>query len=111
MRETKAPQATPSPDKNLAQTPNQDGGDKSPSAVFVSMALDMTWRLAIVVLGPIIGGFYADKALKTSPVFFILGLVLAMAGMGLVMRRTLQAANRVPAPNVPKNNEPKENHS
>lgn len=72
------------------------------------MALDMTWRLAIVVLVPIIGGFQLDKALDTSPVFFISGFVLAMTGMGLVMWRTVQAANRVPAP---KANKPKENHS
>ena len=62
------------------------------------MALDMTWRLAIVVLVPIIGGFYIDKWLDMSPVFLITGFVLAMAGTALVMWQTMQAANQIEIP-------------
>lgn len=73
---------------------------KSPSGVFVGMALDMSWRLAVVVLVPIIGGFYLDKAFATSPLLTIVGFVLAMAGMALVMKQTVDAANEIPAPTV-----------
>lgn len=62
------------------------------------MALDMTWRLAIVVLVPIIGGFYLDKWLNITPVFTITGFVIAMVGMGLVMWRTMQVANSIEIP-------------
>lgn len=67
----------------------------SQTSVFISMALDMTWRLAVVVLVPIIGGFYLDQWLNTTPVFSILGFVLAMGGIAIVFWQTLQTANSV----------------
>lgn len=69
---------------------------KSPSSVFITMALDMSWRLAVVVLVPIVGGFKLDEKLKTTPALTILGFVLAMAGMALVMWRTLRVSNQAP---------------
>jgi F0F1-type ATP synthase assembly protein I len=60
------------------------------------MALDMSWRLALAILVPIIGGVELDKIFDTSPAFIIAGFVLAMAGMGLVLWRTLQVANQQP---------------
>jgi F0F1-type ATP synthase assembly protein I len=76
----------------------------SPSSVFITMALDMSWRLAVAVLVPIIGGFELDKKLDTTPLLTIVGFLLAMGGMALVMWQTLQAANQMPVPK-------KENHS
>jgi F0F1-type ATP synthase assembly protein I len=67
----------------------------SHTSVFISMALDMSWRLALVVLIPIVGGFKLDSTLDTTPVLTITGFVLAMAGMGLVFWSTLQKANAV----------------
>lgn len=72
----------------------------SQSSVFVGMALDMSWRLAIAVLVPIILGAELDKKFKTTPVLLIIGFILAMAGMALVMWRTLQTANRLPVPKL-----------
>lgn len=62
------------------------------------MALDMSWRLALAVLIPIIGGYRLDSWLGTTPLLTIVGFLLAMAGTGLVMWRTLQVANDMPAP-------------
>lgn len=70
----------------------------SQTSVFISMALDMTWRLAVVVLIPIIGGFYLDQWLDTTPVFTILGFFLAMSGIAIVFWQTLQTANSVEIP-------------
>jgi len=67
--------------------------EPSPTQRFVSMGLDMTWRLAIVVLVPIVGGFELDRRLETTPVFTVVGFFLAMGGMALVMWQTLQKAN------------------
>jgi F0F1-type ATP synthase assembly protein I len=58
------------------------------------MALDMSWRLAIVVLVPIIGGFKLDGVFNSSPVLTIVGFFVAMGGMALVMWYTLQKANQ-----------------
>lgn len=64
-------------------------GDSSQSnrAVFVAAVADMSWRMALAVLVPIIGGYYLDKAAGTSPVLLIVGFLLAMAGTFVVMRR------------------------
>lgn len=71
---------------------------KTNTSLFITMALDMSWRLAIAVLVPIIGGFELDKKFDTSPVYMILGFVLAMAGMALVFWRTLQEAAKIEVP-------------
>ena len=67
-------------------------------SVFISLALDMSWRLAIVVLVPVIGGFELDQRLKTSPLLTVVGFLLAMGGMAIVLWQTLQTANRMPVP-------------
>lgn len=68
------------------------------SSVFIGMALDMSWRLAIAVLVPIIGGFELDQRLNTTPLLTITGFVLAMAGMALVLWQMLQTVNQLPVP-------------
>jgi F0F1-type ATP synthase assembly protein I len=79
--------------------PKAGGGGSSPvkvqkqSALLILSALDMSWRLAIAVLVPIIGGYELDKHLGTAPVFMIVGFLLAMAGLFLVLKRTVAAAN------------------
>jgi len=74
----------------------------SQSSLFVSMALDMSWRLALVVLVPIIGGFELDKKLDTTPLLSIVGFGLAMIGTGLIMWQTMQTANKLPVPKATK---------
>lgn len=72
----------------------------NPTSTFINMALDMSWKLAIVVLVPIVGGYYLDQALETTPVMTIVGFFLAMGGMALVFWHTLQLANQMPVPKV-----------
>jgi len=67
---------------------------------FAVFALNMTWQLAIVVLLPVIGGVELDKKLHTSDTYTIVGLVVALIASGLVMWRTMQAANRLPVPKL-----------
>jgi len=66
---------------------------RSNGAVFLIAALDMSWRLAIVVLVPIIGGFELDPHLGTTPVLTIVGFVLAMAGLFVILRHALATAD------------------
>ncbi len=73
----------------------------NPSSMFIGMAVDMSWRLALAVLVPIIGGFKLDEALDMAPLLTILGFLLAMGGMALVLWQTMQAANRLPVSSVP----------
>ena len=80
---------------------------KSPTTVFVSAALDMSWRLAIVVLLPIIGGFELDKHLSTAPWLAIAGFVIAMGGVFVVLKQMLRDVNELPS-DIPRK---KESHS
>lgn len=63
------------------------------SALFVSMVLSMTWQLAIVVILPIIGGYWLDQRLHSSPVATLAGLVLAILGMVAILWRTVRVAD------------------
>lgn len=68
--------------------------------MFVSMALTMSWQLALAVLVPIIGGVQLDKALETSNTFTFVGLAIALLGSIVVMWRTMQIANKLPVPKL-----------
>lgn len=100
MTKQAAPSKTPSPHRGANLSKQTVEADKSHGSLFAGMALDMSWRLAIAVLVPIIGGFELDKNFNTTPVLTIIGFVLAMAGMALVMWQTLQTANQLPVPKL-----------
>jgi F0F1-type ATP synthase assembly protein I len=94
MIKTETPLKTPSPADSLE--PRKVG--KSPNAIFITMALDMSWRLALAILVPVIGGAELDRKLKTSPLLLIVGFIIAMGGMGLVLWQTLKTANNTSIP-------------
>lgn len=54
----------------------------------------MGWQLAVAVLLPLLGGNFLDKQFNTLPWFTLGGLILAMAGMIVVVSRSLQDVNR-----------------
>ena len=60
----------------------------------------MTWKLALVILVPIIGGVYIDKAADTDHVFTFIGLGLAVIGSIFVMWGMMQKANSLPVPKL-----------
>jgi hypothetical protein len=96
MMKTTAVQSTP-----RIKGENKPGTTSSgPGAAFVTIALNMSWQLAIVVLVPIIGGVELDKTLKTSHAFLFVGLVLAVIGSIVVMWRNVQLANKIPVPKL-----------
>lgn len=67
---------------------------------FLVMVLDMSWRLAVVVLIPIIGGAELDKHFGTRPLWTLVGVGVAFAASAVVMWRSAQAANRLPVPKL-----------
>ncbi len=89
MKQTTAPKSTPSPRE--VKTPGTVGSN--PGSQFVGMAVDMGWRLAVVVLVPIVGGYELDQVLKTSPWLTALGFLIALGGTALIFWKTLQAGN------------------
>ncbi|HEX8227119.1 MAG TPA: AtpZ/AtpI family protein [Candidatus Saccharimonadales bacterium] len=66
---------------------------------FASTAIGMGWQLAVVVLLPIFGGYKLDMMQGSSPLWTLVGLVVAMVGSIIVFRRTLASfGNFNPAP-------------
>lgn len=48
---------------------------------------DTTWRMFVPALSGISGGYFADKALGTWPLLFIIGTVLGCSLAGLLVWR------------------------
>lgn len=80
----------------LASSARSKGVDnRSP---FNSAAIGMSWQLAVVVLLPIFGGYKLDTVFGPSPVWTLVGLVLAMVLSILVIRRALKEVNNFSIP-------------
>ncbi len=62
--------------------------------LFINMALEMSWQLAVVVLVPILGGYALDNALQTSPWFVLGGMIIAAAGVIAVLVRVVKVSNQ-----------------
>lgn len=60
--------------------------------LFLAMALNMTWQLAIVVLIPLVGGYKLDQHFDSSPLYTLIGLVVAISGVAAVLARVLKEA-------------------
>jgi LPXTG-motif cell wall-anchored protein len=67
--------------------------DKSTGSAFNTAAIGMSWQLAIIVLLPIIGGYKLDQKTGSMPWMTLLGLVLALVGSIIVIRRALAMMN------------------
>lgn len=97
MKKTLAPnKRTPSP--AVQAKPHAAVGTQSdnPGSVFIGAALDMSWRLAIVVLVPVIGGYELDQRWRMAPWLTSLGFLLAVVGMVVVLRQMLRDVSRLP---------------
>jgi F0F1-type ATP synthase assembly protein I len=68
--------------------------------LFLTLAFNMSWQLAIVVLVPILAGVKLDKVFGTHNTLTFVGLGLAVLGSGAVMWQTMQRANRLPVPKL-----------
>lgn len=77
MEKTKAPKVTPSPKK----TKSKVGGN--PTREFLTVVLDMSWKLAIVVLVPIIGGNVL--AHRYSSNYYLLGGIIVALIMAIAV--------------------------
>lgn len=68
----------------------------NPSGIVVGLTVSMSWQLALVVLLPLVGGHFIDDRLRPNgtPIFTLTGLLLAIAGMVMVVRRTVKELNK-----------------
>lgn len=61
--------------------------------LFVNMALEMSWQLALVVLIPILCGYELDNHFSTSPWLTLIGLLIAAVGVFGVLIRIVRIAD------------------
>lgn len=69
-------------------------------SLFLTLALNMSWQLALAVLVPIVGGVELDKKLHMHNVLLFVGLALAVLLSTVVMWRAMQTANNLPTPKL-----------
>ncbi len=63
-------------------------------SMFLGLALNMSWQLAIVVIVPIVGGYSLDNHLHTSPWWTLVGCAVAVLGVVGVLVRIVKQANQ-----------------
>ena len=98
---TRQPSSTPMDKRGTTSTVS--GIDVSVyNNLFMSMALSMSWQLAIAVIVPIVGGYLIDQKVGTSPWLTLTGLVVAMVLTCVVLWRTVREANAKVASLQPK---------
>ncbi len=61
---------------------------------FVSSTINLSWRLALTVLIPVLCGVAIDKKFDTSPSFTLAGLMLAAVLASMAIWQTVQEVNK-----------------
>ncbi|MEI7838209.1 MAG: AtpZ/AtpI family protein [bacterium] len=84
MKITAAPKTT-----TTTNTSDQQSSNLSfiASSNFIAIAMSMSWQLAIVFLAPVLGGYFLDSKFKTSPIFLLIGFVMALSLSFLMIRK------------------------
>jgi F0F1-type ATP synthase assembly protein I len=65
----------------------------TPGNQFIGASLDMLWKLAIVVLIPIVGGYKIDSHFNSVPLWTVVGFVIAMIGTTIIIKKTMDEFN------------------
>ncbi len=86
MVKTGKPNETAANSKQDGKTPKKEvtSGNQ-----FIGASLDMLWKLAIVVLIPIVGGYKIDTHFNTAPLWTAVGFVIAMILSTVVIKKTM----------------------
>lgn len=92
MKKTKAPSKAPSPP---SKTKELVAKGSNPGAVFMAMVFDMSWKLIIVFLVPVLLGNYLDDHFKVSYLYLLLGFAIGLALAILVVYDVYKKASEV----------------
>lgn len=63
--------------------------------LFIASTLNLSWRLALSVLIPLIGGIQLDKKYDTEPLMTLLGLLVAFVLGSLAVWATVKEVNEL----------------
>lgn len=93
---------------NADNVPTSDEGAKTEAELrqiaaarqqFFVVIMNMSWQLAVVFLLPVVGGYYLDQHFNSSPLWTVVGFVIAVPASVLVVLR--QARLVTPKPEKP----------
>lgn len=65
--------------------------------MFIGATINLSWRLALTVLIPLVGGIKIDQHFDTSPSYTLAGIVLAVAGGCAVVWSSVKEVNQLQA--------------
>lgn len=65
--------------------------------LFVATTLNMSWRLALMVIIPTVGGIHLDRRLGTTPSLTLAGFMLAIVGGCMVVWSAVKGINALQA--------------
>lgn len=65
--------------------------------LFIGATINLSWRLALTVLIPLIGGIQLDKKFDTSPSYTITGFMLAVVFGCMAVWATVKEVNQLQA--------------
>lgn len=79
-----------------ADSTTKSPGDPGPSVLgtIVVDLLDTAWRIAVPILMFAVIGIFIDKKVGSAPLITLLGVVIGLAGAGLLVKKQLEAVNR-----------------
>lgn len=61
---------------------------------FLAAVLTLSWRLAVTVLVPVIGGIQLDKRFDSAPSYTLLGFMIAIVFGCMAVWQTVKQVNR-----------------
>jgi len=89
-----------SPTSKMTPTSTKGNQPAQSRTAFFALVFEMSWQLAVVILGPILLGVWLDSVFNTISVFLVIGLLVAVVGSIVVMWGIVKKANRVPVPKL-----------
>lgn len=92
MKQAAAPKTTTSTDV-IDDEMERLASVMDPRQQFLVSTADMSWRLAITVVVPIVAGVKLDEYFHTSPSLTLLGFMVAATGGSAVVWRTVKNLN------------------
>jgi len=78
----------------ISKSPDNPELPTKQQQLFIGTVATLTWQLLIVVVVPFVGGHFLDEHLGTTPLWTLLGLVLALLLAGLATYRGYQILDK-----------------
>ncbi len=58
--------------------------------LFISSVITMSWQMALAILIPVLGGFFLDRQMNSSPLYTMIGLFIGVILVVLIVWRTIR---------------------